>query len=162
MKKILIGLMLVCFSLTAFALPNDEVELVLMSKLAQKKAVVLATMNLEGKKKTEFGNLYDEYQAKLTEALGEKLKVILDYAENYKKLDDKKANELLSAWFKANEKTLKLQSEYAEKFAKILSPVEVIRYMQIENHFRILSEAEMSDLVPLAEAPGATVNKNSK
>jgi len=48
-----------------FALPNNEVELVLISKATEKKAVILSNMNLEGETKENFGKLYDEYQLKI-------------------------------------------------------------------------------------------------
>jgi iron-sulfur cluster repair protein YtfE (RIC family) len=154
MKKWITALTLA--AVAAFALPNDEVQLVMLSKMAQKKAIVLATMNLEeSKKKEAFGKLYDEYQEKMAKVLGDKLSVIVQYAKNYKNLDNATANELMKKWFKIKEDALALQKEYAKKFGKILSPAEVIRYMQIENRFHILREAEIAELVPLAQPPRA-------
>ncbi len=140
-------------AVTAFALPNDEVQLVMLSKMAQKKAIVLATMNLEGKKKEEFGKMYDEYQEKIAKILGERLNIVVDYAKNYEKLDDATADKLISKWFKTKEEALALQKEYVKKFEKILSSAEVIRYMQVENRFEILRQAEIAELVPLAQPP---------
>ncbi len=142
-------------AVAAFAMPNNEVQLVMMSKMAQKKAIVLATMNLDGKKKEAFGNLYDEYQEKMAKVLGDKLKIIVQYAKNYEKLDDATAKKLMADWFKIKEDALALQKEYVKKFEKVLTPAEVIRYMQIENRFHILREAEIAELVPLAQLPKA-------
>ncbi len=142
-------------AVAAFAMPNNEVQLVMMSKMAQKKAIVLATMNLDGKKKEAFGNLYDEYQEKMAKVLGDKLKIIVQYAKNYEKLDDATAKKLMADWFKIKEDALALQKEYVKKFEKVLTPAEVIRYMQIENRFHILREAKIAELVPLAQLPKA-------
>jgi hypothetical protein len=49
MKKIILGLAIAAMS--AFAMPNNEGELLLISKMAEKKAIVLATMNLDSEKK---------------------------------------------------------------------------------------------------------------
>lgn len=146
-------------AVAAFAMPNDEVQLVMMSKMAQKKAIVLATMNLEGKKKEAFGNLYDEYQEKMAKVLGDKLNVIVQYAKSYEKLDDATAKKLMDDWFKIKDTALALQKEYAKKFEKVLTPAEVIRYMQIENRFHILREAEIAELVPLAQPSKAIPGK---
>jgi Spy/CpxP family protein refolding chaperone len=146
-------------AVAAFAMPNDEVQLVMMSKMAQKKAIVLATMNLDGEKKEAFGNLYDEYQEKMAKVLGDKLNVIVQYAKNYEKLDDATAKKLMNDWFKIKDAALALQKEYAKKFEKVLTPAEVIRYMQIENRFNILREAEIAELVPLAQPPKAIPGK---
>ncbi|WP_457597127.1 hypothetical protein [Hydrogenimonas sp.] len=144
-------------AVAAFALPNDETQLVMLSKMAQKKAIVLATMDLHGKKKDEFGKLYDEYQEQMARILAEQLNVVVNYAKNYKNLDNATAKKLIDEWMKTKEAALKLQREYIKKFEKFLSPAEVIRYMQVENRFQILRMAEISDLVPLAQPPQATM-----
>ena len=148
MKKIIAGLTLV--ALSAFAMPNNEGELVLMAKMAEKKAVVLATMNLNGDKKVEFGKLYDEYQGKMAEIVAKKLNIIAEYAAHYQDLDNKTASSLMKKWGGVQEEALKLQESYAKKFEKFLSPVEVLRYMQIENRFKIAREFSVAQLVPLA------------
>ena len=157
MKKWITALTLA--AVTAFALPNDETQLVMLSKMAQKKAIVLATMDLDAEKKDAFGKLYDEYQNSMAKILHDKLDVIVQYARNYEKLDDATASQLMEKWFKIKEEALALQKEYVKKFGKILSPAEVIRYMQIENRFHILREAEISELVPLAQPPKAMPSK---
>ena len=59
-KKIIAGTVL--SAMTLFALPNSELELVLIAKASEKKAVVLSNMGLNGDTKEKFGSLYDEYQ----------------------------------------------------------------------------------------------------
>jgi hypothetical protein len=148
MKKIIAGLTLA--AMTVFAMPNNEGELVLIAKMAEKKAVVLATMGLESQKKEKFGKLYDEYQGKMAELVAKKLDIIAEYAAHYQSLDDKTASSLMKKWSDVQESALKLQSTYAKKFEKFLSPVEVLRYMQIENRFKIAREFSVAQLVPLA------------
>lgn len=142
-------------AITAFAMPNDETELAMIAHMAEKKAIVLATMHLEGEKKEAFGNLYDKYQNDMAKVLGDKLHVIVQYAKNYKNLDDKTAKKLMDEWFDAEAKALKLEESYAKKFSKILTPAETIRYLQIEHRFRIMREAEIAEMVPLAKPPQA-------
>jgi len=148
MKKIIAGLTLA--AMTAFAMPNNEGDLVLIAKMAEKKAVVLATMELSGDKKNHFGTLYDEYQGKMAEIVTKKLDIIAEYAKHYQNLDNKTASSLMKKWASVQEEALKLQETYAKKFEKFLSPVEVLRYMQIENRFKIAREFSVAQLVPLA------------
>ena len=138
-------------AITAFAMPNDEVELALIAKAAEKKAIVLATMQLQGEQKEKFGQIYDEYQLEQTKILGDKLNVIIDYAKHYQSLDDKKAKELMENWYKAEEEALKLEKKYAKKLQKVIPATAVLRYMQIENKFRILREAQVTQAIPLAK-----------
>jgi DNA-directed RNA polymerase subunit F len=79
--------------------------------------------------------------------------VIVEYAKNYEKLDNATAKKLIEEWMKTKESALALQKQYIKKFGEILSPAELIRYMQIENRFQILREAEIAQLVPLAQSP---------
>jgi hypothetical protein len=152
MKKLLIAFTILAFSsVSVFAMPNNEVELMLISKMAQKKAIVLATMNLKGKEKEKFGKLYDEYQQKLGDVIAKQLKIITTYAENYESLTDQQANKLIEDWFAAKQEALKLQESFNNKFEKVLSPVQLIKFLQIENKFRIIREAEIANAVPLAK-----------
>jgi hypothetical protein len=56
----------------------------------------------------------------------------------------------MKKWAGVQEDALKLQETYAKKFEKFLSPVEVLRYMQIENRFKVARELSVAQLVPLA------------
>ena len=51
-KKIIAGTLI--SSMALFALPNNEVELVMITKAAQKKAVVLMNMNLKDEVKENY------------------------------------------------------------------------------------------------------------
>ncbi|NPA29974.1 MAG: hypothetical protein GXO33_07315 [Epsilonproteobacteria bacterium] len=149
MRKWILALSLA--AVAALALPNDENQLVMIAKMAEKKAVVLASMGLQGEKREAFGKLYDEYQLKMASVLGEKLGIMMRYIKAQKDLDAQTAQKLLKEWFDVNAAALRLQEAYARKFGKFLSPAEVVRYLQIENRFRIMQEAELAELVPVAE-----------
>lgn len=159
MKKIVLGTLL--SSMALFALPNDELELVLISKATQKKAIVLATMHLEGKTKENFGKLYDEYQEKMLNNRMNELKVIQNYAQNLNNLNDKNSDKLINDWIKTEESALTLKKEYVKKFKKVMSSANVIKYFQIENKFRIMREAEIAGAIPLAQ-PAAEPAKQVK
>jgi hypothetical protein len=102
------------------------------------------------KKKEQFGKLYDEYQKELAGVVAKKLDIIAEYAAHFKNLESKTASDLMKKWSATQEEALKLQNTYAKKFEKFLSPVEVLRYMQIENRFKIAREFSVAKLVPLA------------
>ena len=147
-KKVIAGL--IASSIALFALPNNEVELILVSKALEKKAVVLATMGLQGETKEKFGKLYDEYQEKLMKQRVQELQLIQEYAASYTNLTDKKADELIKTWVASKDTGLTLQKNYMAKFKKIMPSSDVIRYFQIENRLQIMREAQISSVVPLA------------
>jgi hypothetical protein len=137
-------------SVALFALPNNEIELALISKASEKKAIVLATMALDAEKKEKFGNLYDEYQEKLMKTRISELELIAEYAKNYNNMTDENANKLIKQWVSDQETKLTLQKSYMAEFKKILPSADVIRYFQIENRLELLRKIKTSSVIPLA------------
>ncbi len=148
MKKIIAGLLL--SALTLFALPNDEIELLMIAKAVEKKAIVLATMELEGEKKEAFGKLYERYQVRLMQLHIQELKLIADYAAHYNDMTNYNANEIILNALTIEDKALKLKIRYIGKFKQFMSSAEVIRYFQIENRYKLLEKAKVAELIPLA------------
>ncbi len=155
-KKLLLGAVITSAAL--FALPNNELQLTVLAKAAQKKAVVLSTMNLKGKTKEQFGKLYDEYQQKLMERGMKHLALLRNYAANYQQMTNETSDQLIIKWAGLEEAELKLKKEYILKFRKFLSSAEVMRYFQIENRFKILREAKTMKMIPLATPPALSAD----
>ncbi len=162
-RKILLGALI--SSVTLFALPNSEIKLSMMAKAAEKKAIVLSSMKLKGETKEQFGKVYDEYQTKLIQQGISKLQLITSYAANYKQLTNETADMLIIKWVKIEEAEIADKKEYILKFRKFLSSAEMIRYLQIENRFKIMRESKNIKMIPLANpsypsADMAIVTKN--
>ncbi len=141
-----------------FAMPNNEVELMMIAKAVEKKAVVLASMQLEGEKKEAFGKLYEYYQVRLMELRMQELTLISDYAEHYNDMTDTHADNIIADAISIEEKALKLKKHFIIKFKKFLSSAEVIRYFQIENRYKLLEKAKVAEAIPLA-IPGSDSQK---
>ena len=155
-KKLLLGALITSTAL--FALPNNELELAMLAKAAQKKAVVLSTMQLKGETKEQFGKLYDEYQEKLMERGMKHMGLITNYAANYQQMTNETSDQLIIKWAELQEAELKLKKEYILKFRKFLPSAEVMRYFQIENRFKILREAKIMKMIPLATPPALSAD----
>ena len=147
-KKIIAGTLL--SAMTLFALPNDELKLVIMSKTAQKKAIVLSNMHLSGDVKEKFGKLYDEYQVKLMKHRIAELTLIANYAKSINNLNDDNANKLIVEWATVEDAELVLKKNYMSKFKAVMPSADVIRYFQIENRLQLLREVQTSSVIPLA------------
>jgi len=147
-KKIIAGTLL--SAMTLFALPNDELKLVIMSKAAQKKAIILSNMHLDGNLKQKFGKLYDEYQVKLMKHRIKELTLIKNYSTHINNLTDDNANKLITEWAIVEDAELVLKKDYIAKFKKIMPSADVIRYFQIENRLELLREVQTSSNIPLA------------
>ncbi len=147
-KKIIAGTII--SSMTLFALPNNEIELTMMAKVAEKKAVVLSNMKLKGETKENFGKLYEEYQVKLMKTKMAEMAVIADYAKNYDNMTNENSDKIMAEWVLVEEAELALKKEYMPKFKKVMPSADVIRYFQIENRLQILREAKIAGQIPLA------------
>jgi len=147
-KKIIAGTLL--SAMTLFALPNNELKLVVMSKAIQKKAIVLSNMHLSGDVKEKFGKLYDEYQVKIMKQRIKELTLIANYAKSINKLNDDNANKLIVEWATVEDAELVLKKNYIAKFKKVMPSADVIRYFQIENRLQLLREIQTSSAIPLA------------
>ncbi len=137
-------------SMALFALPNSEVELTMISKATQKKALVLINMNLKDEVKENFGKLYDEYQLKLMKQRISELTLISNYAKNHKNMTNENSDKLITEWLAVEEAELALKKEYMEKFKKVMPSADVIRYFQIENRLQLVNEANRAKAIPLA------------
>ena len=147
-KNIIVGTIL--SAITLFALPNNELELVMISKAAQKKAIVLSNMHLSGETKKSFGKLYDAYQLELMKHRIAELSLIKNFAININKLTDKNSNKIITEWIIVEEAEHVLKKNYIAKFKKIMPSADVIRYFQIENRIQLLREVQTSNAIPLA------------
>ncbi len=147
-KKIIAGTIL--SAITLFALPNNELELVMISKAAQKKAIVLSNMHLSGETKKSFGKLYDAYQLELMKHRIAELSLIKDFAININNLTNKNSNKIITEWITVEEAEHVLKKNYIAKFKKIMPSADVIRYFQIENRIQLLREVQTSNAIPLA------------
>ncbi|PHR54063.1 MAG: hypothetical protein COA44_14400 [Arcobacter sp.] len=148
-KKIIAGTLL--SAMTLFALPNTQIELLLVGKAVQKKAVVLSNMGITGETKEKFGKLYDEYQVKLMKHRISELKLIRDYAMSYNNMTDENANKIIVEWATVEDSELVLKKNYVAKFKKVMPSADVIRYFQIENRLQLLREVQTTGLIPLAQ-----------
>ncbi len=147
-KKIIAGTLI--SSMALFALPNNEVELVMITKAAQKKAVVLMNMNLKDEVKENFGKLYDEYQIKLMKQRIGMLTLISNYAKDHKNMTNENSDKLITEWLTVDEAELNLKKEYMAKFKKVMPSADVIRYFQIENRLQLAMEMRRAQAIPLA------------
>jgi hypothetical protein len=151
LKKVLASVVLaVGFANAGAILPNDELQLGLLAQNARAKMIVLANMHLKGDQKKKFGDLYDEYQKELVKLRVKRVNIIKDYAKNFKDMNDKNADKILSEWMQTQKDELAIKEKYVEKFKKILPSSLVLRFYQIENRLNIRREANIASMLPLA------------
>lgn len=153
MKKLLFALLLVFVSAPLFSQTIDDIIEVERSVLkAEKKAAVAENMNLTEEEAAAFWPVYEEFSSALYKLQTERVKIIKEYAENYQKMDDIRADNLMGRSLKHKQEVVKLELRYFKKFKKVLSPSKVTRFFQIHNKINALVSAELAIGIPLVEA----------
>jgi hypothetical protein len=129
--------------------PADNMKLVLEKIRADKKLFVAENMQLTEGEAKAFWPVYEKYQDELFLLRVRTVKLIKDYADNYEKMTDATANKLLDEYMAIEGIGPKLRQAYLPKFRKVLPPVKLVRYYQIENKIQAAVMYELGRTIPL-------------
>lgn len=130
----------------------DTMQLVLEKIRADKRLFVAENMQLTEGKAKAFWPVYDRYQDELFLLRARTIKLIGDYADAYEKMTDDTARKLLDEYMAIETMGPKLRKAYLPKFRKVLPPVKVVRYYQIENKIQAVLMYELGRTIPLMKA----------
>lgn len=128
---------------------ESYLELLKSDLRTQKVAIVTLNMALTDAQGQVFWPIYRKYDAELTTLNDLRIAVIKDYAENYDKMTDSKADALTKQVFSFMGQRLKLQEKYYQEFAKALDPVLAAKFMQIERQINALVDLQIASEIPL-------------
>jgi hypothetical protein len=152
MKKIVLGFSMLFIGVTLFGQNMKDFSEVQRAALkTEKKAIVAEVMQMTDEQSVIFWPLYNEYNEKLYAINTKKYDVIIDFAEHIDAMSDEKALDLWTKTMAIDQEYLKLKKTYFNKFKKILPPILVVRYFQMENKMDMLINAELALQIPLME-----------
>jgi len=98
-----------------------------------------------------FWPLYEEYITAKGALWRERIDVIKMYVTGYDTMGAEIARGLLSAMFQIDEKMLKVEKEYADRFDDVLPLNKVVRLYQAENKLETMMMMELAKDIPLAK-----------
>lgn len=157
MKRILITLAgLAAFGATVPSIAQttnakDDVELLISQIQADKRAIVLRTLDLSDAQVAAFTPIYDAYQAEM-KALMERGSAVLDkFAANFGSMTDEAAKEILKEALKIRDDRNATMRKYAKKLERELPAVKVLQWVQIENKLNTLLDVEAAAVIPIAQ-----------
>ena len=151
---ILMGLVML-WPFLAFAQdkPADNMKFVVEKIRADKKLFIAENMQLTETEAKAFWPVYDQYQAELFLLRARTIKLVNDYAENYKKMTEDIAKNLLDAYMTIETLRPKLLQTFLPRFRQVLPEVKVVRYYQIENKINAGLMYELAANIPLIQNP---------
>ncbi|HET9383757.1 MAG TPA: hypothetical protein VFO67_01325 [Gemmatimonadales bacterium] len=127
----------------------DNTELVLQKIRADKKLLVSESMALTADEATKFWPVYDAFQAELVTLNQRAVTLIESYAANATSMTDAAATRMTDDFVRLEQDRAALLQTYRPKFSKVLPPIKVARYYQIENKIRAIVNFELAKGIPL-------------
>jgi len=131
--------------------PAGNMEILIEKIRADKKLLVAANMELTEPEAKAFWPVYDKFQDELFLLRSRTARLIKDYAEASKDMNNEKAKALLDESITIESLGLKLRQSYLPKFRKALPEKKVARYYQIENKIQAALNYELAKEIPLVQ-----------
>ena len=150
MKKMILIAICIVFAVASKAQSNtDEIALMQSAFGMTKQEMVKDFMKLSDTESAKFWTLYDEYEAARKEMGKKRIANIEDYANNYDKLSNEKATELMNKSFAIQSEFAKLQQKTFKKMSKEVSPLRAAQFTQLESFIENSIRTEILDAIPL-------------
>ena len=118
---------------------------------ASREQLLAANLSLTQEEADRFWPLYREYNTEKARYGDERLQIIKDYASAYPDVDDAMASSLVDRSVKNSKASNKLKQQYVAKFRKVLPPVKLMRFLQIESRVDNLVELQIQRSIPVVE-----------
>ena len=157
MKKLIITLFFISIT-SIFAQDfNKEdfnsyyIELLRSDIKLQKKFIVSQTMNFSEKDGSVFWPIYKEYELELDKLGDKRLANLKDFAENYKKMTDLKADEIIEQAFNYQQERLNLKRKVYNQIKEKLNPSTAAKFIQLEHHIQLIVDLKINAELPLIE-----------
>jgi hypothetical protein len=132
---------------------QDLIEVARSVVGTDRKAVVVAAMELTDTESKDFWPLYREYRAAMDKVIDERVKLVLDYAKLYPNIPDDQAKEMLSTYTSLEEKQVQQRNFYLKKFSKVLPAAKALRFAQVETRLDLLIHLNLAARIPITPIP---------
>ena len=130
---------------------QDDTEVLIGQIQADKRAVVLKTLELSDAQVAAFTPIYDEYQRENKALLGRGSDLVNKFAANFGSMTDDAAKAILKDWFKLRDDRVALMRKYAKKFQRVLPATKVLQWVQVENKLNLILDVQAARIIPIAQ-----------
>ena len=128
---------------------QDLIEVARSVVNADRKAVVVAAMDLTDAESKEFWPLYHEYRTAMDKISDERLELALKYAKLYPSVPEDQATEMLNTYTSLEQRQVEQRNVYLKKFAKVLPAAKALRLAQVETRLDLLVHLNLAARIPL-------------
>jgi hypothetical protein len=122
------------------------------NKMEKELRIILATeLRLTPKEKEAFWPIFNEYFTERRKIGDMRVKLILDYSENYDRMTEQFADRMLDDFIQYNSDLLKLHKKYMRRFKGILPSTKVARLFQVQNKLDAVVNFNLAARIPLVQ-----------
>ena len=151
MKKGLISVVVILFTMGAFAQTSNEVDLIQAAFGIEKTEIIKSFVKPSEEQKEAFFTVYNEYEEKRKELGKTRIELLNKYAEQWKNM----TNEQADAWMK-NVMTLsvkqdKLIKTYYNKVKSVTNAKVATQFYQIEAYILTTIRYSILETIPFVE-----------
>lgn len=132
---------------------QDLIEVARSVVATDRKAVVVAAMELTEEESTNFWPLYREYRAAMDKIIDDRMNLVLKYAKLYPNVPEEQAKEMLDTYTSLEQKQVEKRNYYLKKFAEVLPPAKALRLAQVETRLDVLVHLNLAARIPLVPVP---------
>jgi hypothetical protein len=127
------------------------IELLRADVSSKKVAILTETMQLNDEQAAKFWPIYRELDMELQQLNDQKLAGIQDYAKNFDKMTDEKADELAKLALELENKRNDLKKKYYEKMRDQLGGIVAARFLQVENQMLMVIDLQIASSLPIVQ-----------
>jgi hypothetical protein len=153
-RRVLFGVaLLLLAALPVVASEADEAssEILLETLRSNRKAFVAANLSLSDEEAKAFWPVYDRYQQEMN-AVGDRLLGVIDtYRQNFGKLSDQQATELVQEYLAVERDRVAVRRSYLEPISAVLPGRKVMRFYQLENKIDAVLRYDLAATIPVVE-----------
>ena len=151
MKKLILILFFIGITSVMAQDVNSYIELLRSDVKTEKKALITEVMQFSEEDASKFWPIYKEYEFELDKLGDKRIAFIKEYAENYQKMTDVKADEIMQSAFNYQEERLDLKKDLYKSLKEKLSPSQAAKFIQLEYQIQLLIDLQINSELPLLE-----------
>ena len=149
MKKLILILFFIGITSVMAQDVNSYIELLRSDVKTEKKALITEVMQFSEEDASKFWPIYKEYEFELDKLGDKRIAFIKEYAENYQKMTDVKADEIMQSAFNYQEERLDLKKDLYKSLKEKLSPSQAAKFIQLEHQIQLLIDLQINSELPL-------------
>jgi hypothetical protein len=115
----------------------------------QKVAILAQLMDLTEDEDAKFWPVYREYDLEMAKLGDERMALIAEYRDHYKKMTDAVADKLATGALDLESRRRATLAKYYDRVKIALPPRKALRFLQIEHQLLLLIDLQISALLPI-------------